>query len=93
MTMENDRASTRAQMAAALKQLDTAAREFLTLWAEDLPPDEQERLTGLVGGGLALGLHVNGVGAPGYEVTLTDRAGERRVLTRVGLAGSRAKLN
>lgn len=93
MTNEADRPNTRQQMADTLHRLDVAAREFVVLWAEALPPDERERIEMILGAGLALGLHVNTIGAPAYEVTLTDAAGERRVLTRVAHRADPMKAN
>ncbi|MCZ2099466.1 MAG: hypothetical protein LC121_25035 [Anaerolineae bacterium] len=80
MTNETDH---RAQMAAALQQIDTAGREFLALWGDDLPAADRERIVDLLTHGVSLGLHVCYAGTPAFEVTATDSAGGRQVLTTI----------
>lgn len=70
-------------MAAALRQADAGIREFLTLWLESQPPQDQARIEALIANGLTLGLHATAIGTPRYEVTLTDAAGARRTLATV----------
>jgi hypothetical protein len=75
-------------MAAALRQADAGIREFLTLWVEAQEPSEQARIEDLISNGLILGLHALATGAPRWEVTLTDAAGARRVISSVHLRHS-----
>lgn len=68
------------EMRKAFMQGRTGITEFLTLWAEQLPPDRLAQLMSFLDKGLRLGLQMTTTGAPEVNITLTDAAGGMQVL-------------